>query len=114
MEKFLEDVSGVPSLQQLKGNLLKELYAAAQDSGETYELATNIIGKVFFNKECPLTVIGFVIMPDFCIMQVQGQKSARIQTKWSRIAEEILGIPIDLSWGYQPVRKGVLVNVSRK
>ena len=114
MEKFLEDVSGVPSLQQLKGKLLKELYDAARDSGETYELATNVVGKVFFDKECPLTVIGFVIMPEFCIMQVQGQKSARIQTKWSRIAEEILGIPIDLSWGYQPVRKGVSVNVSRK
>ena len=114
MEKFLEDVGGVPSLQQLKGKLLEELYDAAQDSGKTYELRTAIVGKVFFDKECPIRIIGFVIMPDFCIMQVQGQKSARIQTKWSRIAEEILGIPIDLSWGYQPVRKGVLVNVSRK
>ena len=99
LEKYLADTDGVPTLAQLRGNLLEELYDASQDTEQTYVLRTAIGGKLLLDKECPFMVIGFVIMPDCVIMQVQGQQTARIQAKWSRIAEEVFGVPVDVAWG---------------
>jgi len=112
IEKYLEDVHNVPTLLRLKGDLLKDILEAAQDSGETYEIETPILGKHLLNMECPLTVTGFAIMPGFIIMAVRGQKSVRIQAKWSRIAEEVLGVPIDLSWEHQVMKEGDSTNVA--